>query len=172
VAFNVQDDQGSVASANAYILTAFLDSYHADRGNSLGTASTSDKEKAVVKATDFLDRRYRERFIGIRLSSTQTTEWPRVNAFYKDGRIVQGIPVEVKQAAAELALRALTADLAPDPAYDETNRIVVAKSSKVGPIEESFTFADDGTILDWRQYPTVDGLLAELVDEGQRLLRA
>lgn len=173
MSFNVQDDLGGTASANAYISVAFFSAYHADRLHDLGDTVQADHQAAIIKASDFIDRRYRGAFIGIRYSMTQTTEWPRINANYQDGRIVSGIPIEVKQACAELAFRALTAPLAPDPVFEDTNRIVASKTERVGPIEESTSYVDSGgAIVDWRPYPEVEGILRELVHEGRTLLRA
>ena len=103
---------------------------------------------------------------------TQSLEFPRINAFYLDGRIVENVPPEIQDATFELALRALTIVLAPDPVYDESNRILIESDERVGPIREKKKFSDDGVILSWRKYPEVEGLIRELVVEGVRLQRA
>lgn len=108
MAFSVQDDSGSVADANAYIDVAYYKAYHTDRGAaSVLNSDYSDAEvrQAIVKATDYLDSRYS--YVGSKRVQTQTTQWPRFDAVDRDEYVVTGIPLQVKQACAELALSEL-----------------------------------------------------------------
>ena len=172
MAFTVQDDNGSVAGANAYISVDELKAYHADRGNDLSGKTDPDLEKAIVRATDYLDHRFN--FVGKRLTLDQPTQWPRSSAYDRDRYIVNGVPKAVKEATAEYALRALTlAALNPDPTADETGRAVQAKSSEVGSIKESVTYAQ-GAVFQLPRYPAADQRLRKtgLTRSGGDLLRA
>lgn len=153
MAFTVQNDQGTVAGANAYVTVAEFKAYHTDRGNSWSTATDTAIEQGIVKATDYLD--YRFRYVGNLLNIDQTTEWPRVGAFNRSRFLVAGIPDEIKQACSEYALRALSAELNPDPERDASGRTVQSKSEAVGPISESVTYVA-GAVLQMPAYPAAD----------------
>ncbi len=65
MAFIIEDGTG-IASANAYISVAEFKSYHADRGTDVTSLATADVQQAVVKATDFIEQRWGDRFLGNR----------------------------------------------------------------------------------------------------------
>ena len=155
MAFTVQQDT-PVAGANSYVAVADFKAYHADRGNTY-TAEDTAIEQALVKATDYLDTRFR--FIGYRSDKTQTTEWPRENAWDDRGDAVDGVPQAVKDATSEYALRALTADLLADPDRDASGRDVASKSEAVGPLKESVEYAHGGQVFSLPDYPSADRLL-------------
>ena len=149
MALTVQDDNGSVAGANSYVTVAEFKAYHTDRGNAF-TATDSAIEKALVGASDYLDTRFS--YIGKRLRGReQTTEWPRYNAFDKDDVAVSGIPVEVKEAVAEYALRALDAPLNADPVQDG----IVKITKKLDPMESTIEY-DTELLLEFPEYPAAD----------------
>lgn len=161
MAFTVQDDSGSVADANAYVTATEFKSYHADRGNDYSTYGTGDIQKAIVRATDFLDHRFN--FVGDAVSETQRTQWPRLSAVDSDGNTRIGVPQEVKDACCEYAFIALGTTLDPTPERDDTGRSVSAKSSKVGPIAESVTYAGIAS-YESPEYPVADRKLSALVE--------
>ncbi len=172
MAFVVENGLGLPNATSYSSVSAFKD-YHQDSCEELPTGTTNRKiQGALIEATRYLDRRYRTVLIGIRRLVTQSLEWPRINAFYGDGRIVENVPPEIADATHELAFRELTFVLAPDPVYDESNRVVVEFDERVGPIREKKKFSDDGVILNWRKYPEVEGLIRELIVEGESLKRA
>ena len=94
MAFTVQTDPPTTG-ANAYVTTTEFRDYHRDRGNTV-TGGSSAMQQAIIKATDYLD--YRFRFVGERQLVGQTTEWPRIGARDVDRENVAGIPTEVKEA--------------------------------------------------------------------------
>ncbi len=163
----VVEDGTSKTNANAYITTAYFSSYHSERGNTVPDGIS--KEKAIVRASDYLDERFR--FIGIRTSIAQSMEWPRINAFYADGRSVIGVPIEVQEACAEYALVAIEAVLSPSPAYDSSGFVLDSIDQSVGPIREAKAFAAGGQTVKFKSYPTADRKLKELVISGRRLVR-
>ena len=67
MAFTIEDGTG-VAGANAYITAADTTAYLVDRGrkdeNSWGTAGTNAQNAAIVSATDYIERRWGDRFLG------------------------------------------------------------------------------------------------------------
>lgn len=166
----VVEDGTVVADANSYCSVAFADSYFADRGVVEWTGTNAKKEEALIRATDYIESKYSVRFKGNPETDDQSLSWPRLNVNY-DGII----PIPLRKATAEYALRALTTKLAPDPVIDETNRMIASKSEKVGPISETTTYATSGTGsagMIFRPYPAADSLLRGLVVYNGGVTRA
>ena len=169
--FAVQNNEGTVVGANAYITVQEFKDYHTDRGVDVSDFDDQGIESAIVRATDYLDQRFI--FVGgRRLGRDQTTEWPRSDARDRDRYYINDIPPEVKEACAEYALRALAAELNPDPERNASGVAVLSKSEAVGPISESVTFVG-GAVFQMPKYPAADQKLvrAGLVRSGGTLLR-
>jgi hypothetical protein len=170
MALVLQDNTGTVAGANAYISVAAFKAYHDARGNTYAPGDPAI-EFAIIKATDYLDQRFN--FVGRKLAARdQETSWPRMNAYDSDRQLVNGIPLEVQEATAEYALRALTAILNPDPTRDASGATVQSKSEQVGPIAQSVTYVG-GAVFIMPKYPAADQRLikAGLVRTGGTLIR-
>ena len=122
------DATAGAATANSYASVAEADAYLAVRGDtSTWTAlTTTQKENKLQWAVIILDTLV---FMGKKSSSTQAMEWPRINVLDRNGWTVSGVPVQLKNAQAELAFRLIaddwTAGLGP----------ITQESLKVGPIE-------------------------------------
>lgn len=154
----VVEDGSALANANGYISVAFATTHHSDRNNTAWTSfTTAQQESAIIRATDYIDKRFGRRFIGVRRQKEQALEWPRLDAFDNDGFLMSGtdeVPRLLQRACAEYALRALLVGvLAPDPLppvppqsmetgmTDRTTTDVITgevfrKRDKVGPLEE------------------------------------
>lgn len=155
MAFTPETGAG-LAAANAYITEAEYRAHHADRGVDVTAQVTGDVTAAIVRATDYVDKRFGRRFRGDKLDGDQGLEWPRVSAYTDEDFLISGVPVILKRAIAEYALLAiqLGRNLAPvptpdfgilDPATGEVTNVssgkIVEQSSEVGPIKESFKYA-------------------------------
>ena len=100
------------AGVDVYADLSEADTYFAARlVGDWAAASDGEREAALLRATAFLDGRYR--WIGRRADPDQPLGWPRHDATDPEGRTHTGIPVSVKHACAELACIALSQDLAP-----------------------------------------------------------
>lgn len=155
MALEVEDGTGK-ADAESYISVADATTHHADRGNSAwaGLASDTVREQMLRKATDFMEAYYGDRWKGERTTTTQALSWPRTGVCQNDSEIASNVvPVAVQRACAELALRAIAGDLAPDLAAQ-------VKSETVGPI--STTYADGAR--QQVKYQAVDGMLSNLLN--------
>src|SRR3990167_1017081 len=136
----VVEDGTGLANANSYISVADADTYFADRNNT-DWDNVEEKEAALILATDYMVSMYRLRWKGYKVLTTQALDWPRYEvdkpdsnyacrAFYESNEI----PIEIKRACAELALRSVvTGGLTPDVSSDDQ-----LSSVKVGPIELSY----------------------------------
>lgn len=173
MAFVVETGTG-LSNSNSYITVDFFKDYHDDRGRSIVDGSGNSVGSSVIKAalvvaSDYIDTKFT--FIGIRSLTTQNMEWPRVDAFYQDGRIANGIPIEIQECVAELALKQLSSDIAPDPTYDDSNRLITKQRNKVGPIEQETEFGSNGSPISFRAYPFAERRLKELIITGTLLER-
>ena len=136
MAFTVQNEDGTVEGANAYVTVEQVRAYWTDRGLDLATYTDPQLEAAIVKATSYLDSRYT--FKGYQMYRLQGTQWPRGNT----GRsFLRGLPPALINAACSLAQRALTKNLFVDPSLDPSGQVVTEVTKKVGPIETSKKFA-------------------------------
>lgn len=162
MAFTLQDDLGAVAGANACISEAEFITYHADRGNDHSAFSTAQVEQAIIKATDYVDSRFLNNFPGTRLVLGQSTEWPREDAYDREGDLVEGIPTALKEALAEYTFVALSSDLTPTPDYD-AGGVITRKKEKLGPLEEETVYSETSQKTGLRTYPVADLKLRSLL---------
>lgn len=161
-----------VPGADSYLSLADALTYHNARGNTAWAAlSEAAKEAALRKATDYMVQMYRSRWKGYRKDGTQTLDWPRTFVYLEP--FVHGIvgtypflvadtivPVEVKNACAELALRASTITLAAD-----LERGV--QSETVGPMSVTY----DKTDAQYTRYRAVDAMLAPYITGSATMAR-
>lgn len=149
---------GIIPGANSYVSAADATTYHAARGNTAWTGTDAVKEAALLKAAAYLDGHYCNRFKGSKYQPLeQTMQWPRIGVFI-DGHLLDAytIPQRLKDAQCELALIALSADLAPSISAG-------IKREKLDVIEtEYFAGAPAGTTI----YTAVNNLLADLLKQS------
>lgn len=170
--FTVEDETG-LEDANAYITIEEFEAYWDDRGYDSSGVTDPNKRIAIIKATDYIENRFRTMFKGIPEFEIQALSFPRLNLYDNAGRLVSGLPVRLKSATAEYAKRALTSDLVSDPTVDATGFNVTRKRTKVGPIEKETEYANAGNPTTFKPYPSADKLLQEyIVLSGGRTVRA
>jgi hypothetical protein len=175
MAFTVQDDTGSVASANSYVSVAEFDTYMDDRQMVVSGHTHTDavKQGALVIGSDYVDVRFR--YLGYKKTLGQTTEFPRYNLLDIDGRIASDVPLSVKEACMEYAYHAIhagTDGLAPPETYDTSGRLVKSEKIKADVVESSITYATLGSSLP--RYPIADRKLKRsgFVASGNDVMRA
>ena len=146
------------SDSESYISVADASNYHTVRGNTAWAALATDalREAALRKATDFMRQVYRSRWQGYKVNEDQALDWPRydveVEGYAVDSDIV---PTEVKNACAELALRASAAELNPDLTQG------VARE-KVGQIEVEY----DKASPQLTRYRAINALLSPYLKAG------
>lgn len=198
MAFVVEDGTG-LDDATSLCSVAFADTYHDDRGHERwNKLSVSEKQRYLIKATDHVERAFGARFRGIRETEEQTLSFPRVGAFYRDGYIIDGLPVEAERAVSEYAIRICDlGELSPDAPravgpqdfsdIDATSSqpdnaaqasgAVTYKREKVGPLEEEtrYNVSQIGSATgptSWvPMYPGADLHLSRLLKSGGHLIR-
>jgi hypothetical protein len=135
MAFTVEDGTG-LANASSYVSVEEADEYFGDRQNFDWEAG--DKESALIRATFYIDGKYSGLWSGTRTNGRdQALSWPRYGALDSEGNEIpeDEIPVELKYAVMEAALRemAIPGSLSPDQI--ETQTVV---REKVGPLEVEY----------------------------------
>ena len=164
--FKPQDADGTVDGANSYATVAEVRAYWADRGVDLASSTDAQVQVAAVKATDYLDARYR--WVGWQRRRLQGTQWPRggVTSF------LRGLPPSLVSATCSLAQRALSGkELLPDPTRDASGQAATEVLKEVGPIKVQTKFASavQGSLsTSTPQFPEVTLMLqaAGLVGSG------
>jgi hypothetical protein len=131
------------ANANSYTSLAEAEVYFESRpfSGKWTSASTAQKEAALVWATRLLDRSIT--WQGSPYTLTQSLRWPRVGAVTLDGNLYNSdvIPPELKEATAELALWLLTKDRTA-----ETGREGIKKFA-VGTLEVEFDSTTNASVI-------------------------
>jgi hypothetical protein len=158
------EDGTIVAGAESLASVADADLYHTNRGNTSWTGVTATKEAALRRATDYMQQTYRQRWKGYRKDAVQALDWPRTFVYLEE--FVHGavgtfpflvpdtiVPLEVKNACCELALRALSGELSPD-----IGRQAISKA--VGPIRVEYDKASQYYTV----YRAVDAMIQVYLD--------
>ena len=165
MAFTVEDGTGLVA-ANAFVEVAFVDAYHKDRSNPSWTGSITEKQSAIIRASDYITGKFH--FRGLPINDTQGVSWPRIGVYTERGAVLDAasVPDELMIATAILAVPALTVDLDPDNLAGRVRQ----QSEKFGPISKSVTFFSEASPVYGK---TVDVLHLLLHNQGSLpLMRA
>ena len=110
------EDGTEVAGAESYMTVADSLTYHSNLGNNTwATITTTQQEQALRRATNYMTQAYRGKWKGVRVTETQALDWPRSGVTVEDFEVADTIvPNEVKNACAELALRAAAGELLSD----------------------------------------------------------
>jgi hypothetical protein len=161
----VVEDGSGISTAESYISVAAAGTRHTNLGNTAWTGTDAAKESALRRATAHMEQAYRTRWKGTRLTRAQALSWPRYGAI-ADGWDVPSteVPTDVANACADLALKALADELAPD-----VTRVAIRE--KVGPLEREYSPYSPQS----PQYRAVDLALAPYLFGGastSRLVRA
>jgi len=167
----ILEDGTGIDNANAYADSAAFKVYHKDRGN-IFDAGSSEIDKALITATDFIDREFGGRFKGVKEFSTENElEFPRIRLFNRAGILVTGIPLKLSWATIEYGLRALTEELFLVPVVDDTGLRRIGFRDKVGPIETEVKYAESTTRELGKPYPVADKLLKEYLKSANAVTR-
>lgn len=160
------------ATADSYATLAEANTYHSDRGTSAWTGTDAVKEEALRRAVNWLDFTYRTRFPGFRTDDRdQNLEWPRDNAYDVAGVFIVNteIPIEIKRAQIEAALRELVAPGSLSPDYTASEQLKSLDVFQV--VRREFFGGGENAVLPVLHI--VDGILSGLIGgDSNFLLRA
>ena len=150
----VVEDGTGLATAESYISVADASTYFTARGNTTWDALDTDeetaaREAALRKATDYMIATYRDRWEGARYSEDQALCWPRAGVVRDSWSVdIDEVPVEIKRACAELALKSASTILNPDLKQGKV-------SVTVGPIKTEY----DKNSPQYTRYKAIDAIL-------------
>ena len=162
MALIVEDGTG-LETAESYLSVADADTYvskYVFATTTCDAAIEAAKEKALRLATQYLDNEYKNRWKGDRTSEEQALAWPRAWAYDEDGYLVLSdeLPQALKNACAEMAVRALSVD----PMVDLTDDCdLKAIAVEVGPLKEKKEYQGASSVRPG--YDKVDAILAGLI---------
>lgn len=169
MALEVEDGTGK-SNAESFCSVAAFRAYHARRGVDVTSLTDDQVEALLVKATDYMQSKYADRWRGVRRKYEQALEWPRAYALRSEGYVIEpsdsyywwtvdSVPTPVVNACAELAYKANSDDLMPDVGRRTTQETV-------GPI--TVVYADSSAERETNEYPAVDAMLRRLLcyDDG------
>lgn len=155
----IVEDGTGLATAESYISVADAGTYHSNRGNTAWAALTSDtvREQYLRKGTDYIEQVYGLRWQGYQVYPTvQALSWPRYDVWTGERYIESDeIPTAIKNACAELALKAATETL-----NEDLEQGVIRE--KVGSIEVEY----DKSSPQAKRYKAVDAMLAPFLKAG------
>lgn len=155
----IVEDGTGLTTANGYIAASYFTTHFTDRGIDVSAYNTAAVEAAIVRATDYVDKRFGPKFRGFRKTRLQALEWPRLDAFDNDDYLYyseDAVPRPLEKAVAEYALLAaqltnlLPTPARPFPVLDPVTGTVTSSASgaldfeskKVGPIEVKKSYVD------------------------------
>lgn len=151
--YNPQTD-----GANSYATIAEFKAWHDNRLQDYSAYTDDQITAAMIAACDYIDARFS--YIGWRCTKEQTTEFPRNDLWNSRGDLITGIPVHVKRAQYEYAIRWLRGGftLIPDPTQDETGQTLKAHEVEAGPVRERKEYSAFSS-YQLPSYPVPDGIL-------------
>lgn len=168
------EDGSVVLDADTFVDIAFVTSYAALTGQSsawTGLADDTTREQAIFRAMQTIIN-MENRFIGFRVSSSQTLPFPRW------GMVVNGyevssstIPLAVKQAQAELAIREGVSSRATMPDETFTEGQIAREDKQIGQLRKSVSYVQAKGSGKQPYYPSVMALLRPYLQRADVLLQ-
>lgn len=136
MALTVEDGTG-LPNADSYVEVAFVDEYAVNFGKAgWNELSLAEQEIHIRRATQFVDNVYLNDYSP--LVADQKLAVPS-SSMYIRGNKVSGVPIQVKEAVAELATISLTVNLIEI----QGDRQAIQRTVKVGDVSKSETFSTE-----------------------------
>ena len=159
----VAEDGTGIVDANSYCTVTYANEYFTERAHTTwDDAFTDAKEAALIKATDYIEMRFSNKFKDSKLFPNT----PQALSFPRTGSVP--MPVNLLRATCEYALRALSAELTADISND----LVVDTTTErvIGPIKTVDSVSHAGNDVQYKKtfnrYPAADGLIRTLLKTG------
>lgn len=156
----VVEDGTGLATAESYASVAELQAHRPRSSLSIPVgASDAQIEAALIRATAAVDGLMGSRWPGLSETEDQALDWPRAQAWDRDGWPLTGLPVAVKVATMEAALVELNTAGALTEAQSRGGQII---REKVGPIETEYAKGAPAATV----YPAIIQALSRIVRGG------
>lgn len=161
--FVVEDGTG-LSNATSYTTVAEADAYFDGLGTSWAATGedTANKQVALNQATAALDLLYGQQYRGYPLTSVQALLFPRTVFTINGTQDVIGIPVLLKKAVFETAVKYVNGD----NIFPDLNEAAVVKSKSVtlGDLSKSVDYAEAGTREQLQGFYKIELLLKPLLN--------
>lgn len=164
MALIVEDGTGKI-DAESFASVAEADTRLAALGMTIWTdLSPTEKEQALRRATNYIEHQFYSYWLGYRYTAAQALGWPRGDVVVNDFTVLHTVlPVAVRNATIDLALKAAAGDLNPDVGGEYP-----VKKKKIGPIEKEYDTSGSQT----KSYRAITMLLKPyLKSSGTRVVR-
>lgn len=157
MAFIVEDGSG-LDNSNSLISVDFADDYFTDRNNLMWLDSElEEKQVALIKASDYVLYAWENELRGHRLKEFQALPFPRVMTGFDE------MPVIMKKAVSEYALRALSGELMPDLTSDASGKLIIEESKSLeGLGDKTVKYSEYTEINDQKNYSVPDRMMLSL----------
>ena len=157
MAFNVQNDAGTVTDANAYLSVADFRTYWTNKGIDTTALTDATVQGLIVSATQYIDTRFKYAATPLN-GRDQDTEFPRLYLYDNYGNLVEGIPREVKNACAEYAYNGNSTSLSNTFSAEDQN--VTKEFDKIDVLETERTYTGSkSSVYQWNIYQIADNIL-------------
>lgn len=131
MALIIEDGTG-VDNANSYATVAELYTYASERGQAL-SVSNEAAEALLIKAMDYIEGKFGQRWQGVRSNSAQALAWPR------EGVWLDGVAIEANEIPRNLLYGQLSAAVEAVDNELQPNVAPAVKREKVGDLEVEYT---------------------------------
>ena len=115
--FMIVEDGTAKVDSNSYWDVDSIVNYLTNKGVlDIENYTENQVARGAISSTYYIEKRFRDRFRGLRQSVAQGLGWPRIGAFDNDSFTIFGVPYQIQFATAEYTIRACRLGvLAPDP---------------------------------------------------------
>jgi hypothetical protein len=162
----VQETGSGLANANSYANVDDADTYFDDRGITEWTGTDAAKAAYLIRATDYIERKYGGRWVGVRVTTTQALSWPRAggvdcNGFGILSTIVPTAVVRAVYEAALMLLQGVDLEVTPETTIATGVKREMVKAGSVATETEYFGGAESTVLI--ARFEAVEGLLSCLM---------
>jgi len=163
MSFIVEDGSG-ITDANSYVTIDEFKEYWTDRNIDYTEKTDAEVQACLINATQYIDNNYT--FIGYKNSYYQGLEFPRYNAYDRNGYFVTGIPKCLKYSIYESG----SISLSGTDLFSSSEDGIVEKTENVGPVETTYKYKNKAT--GQTIYQIIDRLLRPILKcNSSNLLR-
>lgn len=140
----IVEDGTGLSNANSYTSVLFADQYITVQGGDAtwSASSVAEKEASLRFASQWIDMEFHRRLNGYPLKTTQALQIPRAFAYDSNGNLIDGVPIALQKATAEIAKRHRVDPTQFNPDVDPGGN-VSSDTVSVGPVSTTTTYAGE-----------------------------
>ena len=132
----IVEDGTGLEDANSYVNIEDYKTYWIDRNIDISNKSDIELQASLVLATQYIDNNYN--FVGYKSSHKQSLEFPRYNAYTREGYRINGVPKKLIYAVNEAGYMSLNGT----SLFASTQSDIKERTEDVGPIKTTYKYGD------------------------------